>query len=189
MKPKNKKPTKKTRNPKNPKTCQSPGEGTLPLPTLLARADRRAEADLVLGFALFALFFAFVVVFCCFFRCCFFHFCEFASMDRSSAGGNPIRLTQDLVGGGCSLHKWSESPLQGDTPLLINQGFIHAGNSRSNRSDGYVAAGFHFEFNPGMAGFPKRKTPGFQSTLGHSKSGTLVGGGSNIEKPQNGLPW
>ena len=40
-----------------------------------------------------------------------------------------VMLTQDFhkpapLFGGCSLQKWSESPLKGDTPLLINQGFI-----------------------------------------------------------------
>ena len=31
--------------------------------------------------------------------------------------------THRLLLGGCSLQKWSESPLKADTPLLINQGF------------------------------------------------------------------
>ena len=67
-----------------------------------------------------------------------------------------LMLTQDCQPaplGGCSPQKWSESPLKGDTPLLINQGF---------NNPGLILAG------GGCPQFCKQTTIGFPKHKGHT---------------------
>ena len=65
---------------------------------------------------------------------CMFLSLPYVPWQLACSSGLPLTLTQDLsrtrptIRGG-SLQKWSESPLNGDTPLLINQGFMNPGST------------------------------------------------------------